>query len=212
MNKIIISGIVTSEVSLSHSLKGKDFYTFDLSSRRKSETEDILPCTCKSDLVENIHQGDKIKFEGQIRSRNIESEDGKKHLSLYLYIHKLLDTTDDEADCNDVELDGFICKAPRYRDTPLKREITDLLIACNRVKRVSDYIPCICWGRNARYAETLPVGTELNIKGRFQSRTYYKRFEDGTSEERTTYELSCSSIKVVESQNDESESKDSAEE
>ena len=46
---------------------------------------------------------------------------------------------------NQIFLDGYVCKPPVYRKTPLGREIADILIAVNRPYGKSDYIPCIAW-------------------------------------------------------------------
>ncbi len=101
-------------------------------------------------------------------------------------------------DMNEIFLDGFICKQPVFRVTPLKREIADLLIAVNRPYNKSDYIPCICWGRNARFCGKRTIGEHVKIKGRIQSREYVKKFPDGSSETRVAFEVSISGIEVVE--------------
>ena len=98
---------------------------------------------------------------------------------------------------NEVILDGFICKKPIYRKTPFGREIADVLLAVNRAYNKSDYIPCIAWGRNARFCENIPVGTEVRIVGRVQSRQYEKKYEDGTSEMKIAYEVSVASLEVM---------------
>lgn len=102
---------------------------------------------------------------------------------------------------NKIQLDGYVCKEPIYRKTPLGREIADLLIAVNRSYGKSDYIPCVVWGRNAVYTSGLPVGTHLKLTGRIQSRGYVKMYEDGTEEQRTAYEVSVSKINVLEEEN-----------
>jgi single-stranded DNA-binding protein len=105
--------------------------------------------------------------------------------------------TDKDVVSNEVDLTGFICKPPIYRQTPFGREITDILIAVNRAYNKSDYIPCIAWGRNARFCSKMPVGTEVKVTGRVQSRNYEKKYEDGTVEQRVAYEVSVSNLEVV---------------
>ena len=98
---------------------------------------------------------------------------------------------------NEVVLNGYICKKPIYRQTPFGREIADILLAVNRAYNKSDYIPCIAWGRNARFCQNLEIGTEIKVIGRVQSRTYEKKFEDGTSETRIAYEVSIGSMEII---------------
>ena len=43
----------------------------------------------------------------------------------------------------------------------------------------------------------MPVGTELKIVGRVQSRAYEKKHEDGTIENRMAYEVSVGSLEVA---------------
>ena len=99
---------------------------------------------------------------------------------------------------NQIFLDGFICKKPVYRMTPLGREIADILLAVNRAYGKSDYIPCICWGRNARYAGSLEVGGHIQLWGRIQSRQYQKRVSEDEVVNRVAYEISVSKIECIE--------------
>ena len=109
-----------------------------------------------------------------------------------------MDEIEDDIKSNQIYLDGYICKEPIYRKTPLGREIADLLVAVNRSYGKSDYIPCICWGRNARFAGKFEVGTHIHLWGRIQSRTYQKRLDNDVVEKRTAYEISVSKIECVE--------------
>ena len=106
---------------------------------------------------------------------------------------------------NEVVLVGYICKKPIYRQTPFGREISDLLLAVNRAYNKSDYIPCIAWGRNARFCQELEVGTEVKVVGRVQSRNYEKKHEDGTVETRVAYEVSVGSLEVINENEDKKE-------
>ena len=77
---------------------------------------------------------------------------------------------------NQIFLDGYICKETDLPEkTPLGREIADLLIAVNRSYGKSDYIPCICWGRNARFASGFEVGGHVQVWGRIQSREWRQK-------------------------------------
>ena len=195
MNKIVLAGLVTEEPTFSHEVHGEKFYRFSLSSSRMSGTNDILPCTVSEILKKDIDEGTDIKVLGEIRTRNVHEND-KNHLEITVFVKEVLLYEEDE---NNVELDGFICKEPTYRETPLGRQVSDLIIASNRERNFkSDYIPCIAWGRNAIRTSECNVGTRVKVSGRLQSREYNKRLDDETYEVRTAYELSASMIDVVE--------------
>ena len=195
MNKIVLAGLVTEEPTFSHEVHGEKFYRFSLSSSRMSGTNDILPCTVSEILKKDIEEGTEIKVLGEIRTRNVHEND-KNHLEITVFVKEVLLYEKDE---NNVELDGFICKEPTYRETPLGRQVSDLIIASNRERNFkSDYIPCISWGRNAIRTSELNVGTRVKVLGRLQSREYNKRLGDETYEARTAYELSSSMVSVVE--------------
>ena len=154
----------------------------------------------------------KVVVEGQFRSYNsYQNEKNKLVLTVFAKDVQFIENQDEEIQAskdlvsNEVILNGYICKKPIYRQTPFGREIADLLLAVNRAYNKSDYIPCIAWGRNARFCENIEVGTEVRIIGRVQSRTYEKKYEDGTSETKVAYEVSISSLEVVKQDNDESE-------
>ena len=195
MNKIVLAGLVTEEPTFSHEVHGEKFYRFSLSSSRMSGTNDILPCTVSEILKKDIEEGTEIKVLGEIRTRNVHEND-KNHLEITVFVKEVLSYEKDE---NNVELDGFICKEPTYRETPLGRQVSDLIIASNRERNFkSDYIPCIAWGRNAIRTSELNVGTRVKVLGRLQSREYNKRLGYETYEVRTAYELSSSMVSVVE--------------
>ena len=195
MNKIILAGLVTEEPTFSHEVHGEKFYRFSLSSSRMSGTNDILPCTVSEILKKDIEEGTEIKVLGEIRTRNVHEND-KNHLEITVFVKEVLSYEKDE---NNVELDGFICKEPTYRETPLGRQVSDLIIASNRERNLkSDYIPCIAWGRNAIRASEFNVGTRVKVLGRLQSREYKKKIDDGIYEARTAYELSSAVVDVVE--------------
>ena len=203
MNKIVLAGLVTEEPTFSHEVHGEKFYRFSLSSSRMSGTNDILPCTVSEILKKDIEKGTEIKVLGEIRTRNVHEND-KNHLEITVFVKEVLSYEKDE---NNVELDGFICKEPTYRETPLGRQVSDLIIASNRERNFkSDYIPCIAWGRNAIRTSEFNVGTRVKVLGRLQSREYNKRLGDETYEARTAYELSSSMVSVVEESEESDES------
>jgi len=205
-NQLILIGKVTSEKTFSHEIYGEKFYIFNLSVPRLSGNSDIIPITISERLLveQDLIVGKNVTIEGQFRSYNsYQEERNKLILTVFAKEIKFSENQDDEfipsKECasNEVILDGFICKKPIYRKTPFGREIADVLLAVNRAYNKSDYIPCIAWGRTARFCENMPVGTEVRIVGRVQSRQYEKKFEDGTAEARVAYEVSVASLEVV---------------
>lgn len=200
MNTVRLSGEVFGDVKFSHECYGEKFYEVFVKSKRTSDNEDILLCVVSEIFVSKIHCGEKIGFIGEIRTRN-EHDMCKSRLRIVVFVKALFEYAG--FDENEVKVTGFLCKEAYYRETPLGREITDLLIANNDRYGRSNYIPCICWERRARWASSLDVGTKVDIVGRMQSRIYVKKFEDGTTEFRTAYELSVREIKVNEDGEDE---------
>lgn len=193
-NKVYLSGTIESEPVFSHELYGEGFYEFTLRVPRLSEQIDVIPITISERLLgeKNLVKGTKISFYGQFRSFN-KLVGEKSKLMLTVFVRDFLDE-DEEANPNVTELTGYVCKQPMYRTTPFNREICDLLIAVNRAYDKSDYIPCIAWGRNARFVKEMAVGQKLSLSGRIQSREYTKKLPDGSSEIRVAYELSVNKI------------------
>lgn len=204
-NQVTISGEIVSEFQYSHEIFGEKFYIVNLSSMRTSGQSDTIPIVVSDRLVsvnENW-KGQIVKISGQFRSYN-KHEENKNRLMLSVFAREFEVWTDDGEnrpnDENEIFLDGYICKEPIYRKTPLGREIADLLLAVNRSYGKSDYIPCICWGRNAVFVSNLETGTRIKTQGRIQSRNYIKKFADNSTEERTAYEVSANKIELVEEQ------------
>jgi len=205
-NQLVLVGKVTSDKRFSHEIYGEKFYIFDLSVPRLSGNADIIPITISERLLleEDLSIGKNIVIEGQFRSYNsYENEKNKLILTVFAKEIKFAEDQEEEFKpskenvSNEVILIGYICKKPIYRKTPFGREIADILLAVNRAYNKSDYIPCIAWGRNARFCENVPVGTQVKIVGRVQSRQYEKKYEDGTSEVKVAYEVSIASLEVI---------------
>ncbi len=204
-NQLKLIGKVTSDKKFSHEIYGEKFYVFDLSVPRLSGNADIIPITISERLLvqEDIEIGKNVIIEGQFRSYNsYQNEKSKLILTVFAKEIEFTDSQEEfvpskECASNEVTLDGYICKKPIYRKTPFGREIADILLAVNRAYNKSDYIPCIAWGRNARFCENVPVGTEVRIIGRVQSRQYEKKYEDGTSEVKVAYEVSVASLEII---------------
>ena len=199
-NTVEVAGEVVTEPEYSHESFGERFYIFNISVKRLSGMLDTIPVTI-SDRAINISEirvGKRFKIYGQFRSFNKHMEH-EHRLILSVFARDIMELDDNQLDVNEnyIFLDGYICKEPIYRKTPLGREIVDMLIAVNRSYGKSDYIPCIAWGRNARYASGLDVGTHVKIFGRIQSREYTKRISETESEQRMAYEVSVSGIELV---------------
>ena len=214
-NYLTLVGKVTGDKEFSHEIYGERFYIFKLSIARLSGNADIIPITVSERLINDdmLKEGNKLLVKGQFRSYN-SYENEKNKLILTVFAKDIVELKDEEEDSefvkkdgvtNEVVLIGYICKKPIYRQTPFGREIADLLLAVNRAYNKSDYIPAIAWGRNARFCQNIEVGTKVKITGRVQSRNYEKKFEDGTTQTRTAYEVSISSLEIV---NEEEENKE----
>ena len=212
-NHLILVGKVTSEKRFSHEIYGEKFYIFDMEVPRLSDTTDIIPITASERIIndELIAIGNKLIIKGQFRSYN-SYENERNKLILTVFAKDVILAEDEnlseeekeetQRTSNEVTLVGYICKKPIYRQTPFGREIADILLAVNRAYNKSDYIPSIAWGRNARFSKNLPTGTEVKIIGRVQSRNYEKKHEDGTIENRVAYEVSISSLEVIDADNE----------
>ena len=196
-NRVTIIGEVVSEFEFSHEVYGEGFYTVKISVNRLSNSVDVIPLLVSERLVDvnEDMRGMMIEATGQFRSHN-SHEETRNRLVLAIFVREIefVDVYDEEISTNQIFLDGYICKPPIYRKTPLGREIADLLIAVNRPYGKSDYIPCIAWGRNARYAAGFEVGGHIQVYGRIQSREYTKKINETECEKRVAYEVSVSKI------------------
>ena len=201
-NKVTLSGEIVSNFEFSHEIFGEGFYIAMLASERLSEEKDIAPIIVSDRLVDvkADWMGQFVKVLGRFQSYN-KHEGERNRLILSVFVREFEDITEERdfglEDENIILLDGYICKPPTYRKTPFGREIADILLVAKRPYGKSDYIPCIAWERNARFASGLEVGTRLQIDGRIQSREYQKRISDDEYETRTAYEVSASKLTVV---------------
>jgi len=200
-NQVIMAGEVVSEFLFSHEVFGEGFYMLDISVRRLSNSYDIIPLMISERLIDvnQDYRGEMIEVAGQFRSYN-RHEEKKNRLVLSVFVRELafVEEEPESSRTNQIFLEGYICKEPIYRKTPLGREIADLLVAVNRPYGKSDYIPCICWGRNARYASGFDVGTHIELWGRIQSREYTKKLSEELVEKRVAYEVSVSKLEMLE--------------
>lgn len=199
-NMATISGKVVSNIEFSHEVYGEGFYYFMLEVPRLSDSSDRIPVTISERLAskDKLEIGTVIEVEGQFRSYNSYNNEGNR-LLLTVFARDITFLEDEKKikNPNQIYLNGFICKRPIYRTTPFGREITDLLLAVNRPYNKSDYIPCIAWGRNARFSENLTVGDNIKVWGRIQSRTYQKKLDSGEILTKVAYEVSISKMEIA---------------
>ena len=193
-NKVHIKGKILSSPKYTHQVYDEEFYEINLEVPRLSSSVDIIPVTVSSKVLEDydFSIGNILSINGQFRSYN-KQVDGKSKLVLTVFAREIL-VDDNTENPNNIELTGYVCKEPVFRTTPFKREICDVLIAVNRAYNKSDYLPCIAWGRNARYVKNIEVGEKISLIGRIQSREYEKRLPDDSTEKRIAYEISITKI------------------
>ncbi|MBQ4610257.1 MAG: single-stranded DNA-binding protein [Clostridia bacterium] len=196
-NNACVSGTLSCDPEFDHQLFGEDFYRASVLVPRLSGTIDCVPLTIPGRLLAVMpQQGERVEISGQLRSYNRRGEYGSR-LCVTLFVRSMQPMADEAEPENSILLTGYLCKPPVFRTTPFMREIGDMLLACNRSFNKSDYLPCIAWGRNARIVSEMPVGSRVRIAGRIQSRRYQKLLADGTAQDRTAHEVSCSSIELI---------------
>ena len=201
-NKVYVVGEIVSDGVFSHEVYGEGFYEFYVKVMRLSNQADILPVTISERLIQGgmLCKGKTLCATGQFRSYN-KIENGKSRLMLTVFVRELLEEEPGK-NPNSILLSGYICKPPVYRTTPFNREIADVLVAVNRAYNKSDYIPCIAWGRNARFVKNLNVGDRIAVSGRIQSREYQKKISETETKIMTAYEVSVSKLAAFDSTED----------
>lgn len=199
-NIVEVGGKIVSKITLSHELYDEKFYKFCIETKRLSSSSDKLPVIISERIIDlnTLNEGDIVHIIGQFRSYNEPIENGKSKLVLSIFTKEIEKVEEENIlTLNNATFTGYVCKNPIYRKTPLGREIADILVAVNRTYKKSDYIPCILWGRNAKFCENIVTGTLVKLNGRIQSRNYEKKYQDGSVEQKIAYELSVSKFSVV---------------
>ena len=199
-NQVTVTGEIISNFTYSHEIFGEGFYMVDVRVKRLSDIYDIIPVMVSERLVDvkQDYSGELICVNGQFRSYNRHEErKNKLVLSVFAREFTFIEALEESPKSNQIYLDGYICKEPIYRKTPLGREIADILLAVNRPYGKSDYIPCICWGRNARYTKNFRVGERYAVWGRIQSREYLKRLDEENVEKRVAFEVSVCKLELL---------------
>lgn len=199
-NQVTVMGEIISDFAYSHEIFGEGFYMVDVKVQRLSESFDVIPLMVSERLIDvnADYKRKNICVNGQFRSYN-RHEERKNRLVLSVFAREIdfVEEIEESSKTNQIYLDGYICKEPIYRKTPLGREIADVLLAVNRPYGKSDYIPCICWGRNARYANNFKVGERCAVWGRIQSREYMKKLDEENVERRVAFEVSVSKLELI---------------
>lgn len=197
-NNVTLVGSLVGDFELDHTFLGEKFYRNYISTRRTSGVVDVLPIIVSEKLLDETVgvSGSRVIINGRVTTRNMDNEDGKRSLRIYIFATSYFSDEDVEEleDENRVTLSGYLCKPPIYRETPLGRHIADFVLAVNRPYGKSDYIPCVCWGRDALWLSGFEVGEEVFVYSRFQSRNYIKKKPNGTLEDRIAYEISASFV------------------
>jgi len=202
INTLHLSGTIIGTPEVGHEAFGEKFYYLTLGVPRLSGAQDQLPVTLSERLLDGamLSEGDQLSIEGQVRSYN-KIIDGAGRLLITAFAQRIVET-DERENPNQIQLTGTLCKAPAYRTTPFGREIADMMLAVNRAYGKSDYIPCITWGRSARFAAKLSVGDRITLTGRLQSRAYQKQMPDGNVVEKTAYEVSVGHLEKLDGEHE----------
>ena len=196
VNQITVRGQLVDLPEFSHENHGRRFYRFYLDIPRLSGNADCLPVIAEERVLDaiDLSGGDMLTVTGQVRSHNTRNG-GSRHLLIFIFAATIV--AENGPPCNDIIIEGLLCKEPIYRRTPLGREICDAMLAVPRTFRRADYLPCIFWGRTAEEISVCHTGDSIRIVGRLQSRTYTKHTDEG-AKERTAYEISALTAQVVE--------------
>ena len=197
INALHLCGTIVGTPEVGHEAFGEKFYYLTLGVPRLSGAQDHLPVTLSERLLDGamLKEGEQLAIEGQVRSYN-KIIDGSGRLLITAFAQRSVEV-DEHENPNQIQLTGTLCKAPAYRTTPFGREIADMMLAVNRAYGKSDYIPCITWGRSARFAAKLSVGDRIMLTGRLQSRAYQKQMPDGSVVEKTAYEVSVGHLEML---------------
>ena len=164
-------GIGTAITNPQFSHEGFDF--FFMFAKRHSGVLDMFRCVIPHELTAEVEQGKEIEIYGEVRTRNYY-ENEKKRTMVYVLVKEVYNARPEAIATNSVALDGFISRPPIVRDTPMGRRICDVILAVNHSNGRSSYIPCIIWGGSADIVCKKKIGDRLIVRGRLQSREYWK--------------------------------------
>ncbi len=195
VNQITLRGTLQSLPTYSHENHGRRFFRFLLDVPRLSGAVDTLPIIAQEQVVNTIDLsgGEMLTVTGQIRSHN-NRVDGVRHLLIFVFATDII--AEDGEPVNEVLVEGPLCKEPTYRQTPLGRDICDVMLAVPRAFRRADYLPCILWGRTAQEVSSCHTRDCIRINGRLQSRGYTKMTDNGP-QQRTAYEISALTAEIL---------------
>ena len=196
-NKVSVIGEIISGFTFSHEVFGEGFYLVNVAVSRLSEQADIIPLMISERLldVKEDYIGCTVEAIGQFRSYN-RHEGVKNRLVLSVFVREIhfMEKFTDYTKTNQIFLDGYICKAPVYRKTPLGREIADLLLAVN-LRMASQTISRALPGAETR-GLPLALRSEPGYASGAVSRAGNtpKKLSETECEKRVAYEVSISKL------------------
>lgn len=199
-NWVELVGTIGEDVRWNHRCRSTLLYTTVLHVQRTSGTVDEIPMIVNGEILKqcDVHKGSKVRVEGRVQRHSEWDEKWQVyHTKLYVQVTGMEVVPDTEPDKNEVFLSGTICGEPILRRTPRNKMIVDFSIICtrNNIRRKSHRIWCIAWGSEAYSINEMCEGDNVAFYGRFQSRYYTKRLENGEEAQQITYEIS--SMKLV---------------
>ena len=190
-NHVTLVGQVEKDFLFSHETHGKRMFEGIIAVERSSGYKDIIPVMIDgSNLdLEKDYTGETVKVVGKYLSYNLHTET-THNLKLFVAAKSVEVVPADTPYENHVVLEGYLCKEPIYRKTPLEREITDVMLAVDHAPGRAAYIPLIVWDEQAKRSADLKIGDCIKIHGRIQSREYVKTLNETETETRVAYEVS----------------------
>lgn len=202
---IHVSGTVVGNLVFDHVTHDDKIYKGYIKvDRTHSVNSDTLMFFVNENIIDVAADWDGywLDINGSLRAYRISENSEKKAYKAIIYAHELASEIAAAEDCNTVELKGDIVSEPKLRTTPSGKVICDFMLSVERPHSKTDWIPCIAWGRDAKYISgELEEGTKIEVKGRLQSRQFSKVLSDGTVSHRIVYEVCVQKFK--EANNDE---------
>lgn len=174
-NEVYMIGEFLYSCEVSHKNNSTVFYRTVLRVRRNSGEYDYIPLVLEEKDRFVALQGDTVCLKGLVLTHY---KPGKfKNVLMYVMVREIEKVPSNTPHENVVYLAGDMSHyvEPDLRMTPLGRQICDFVV--QRKHRTRDYtynISCVGWGRTAKLISCIEKGRKIAIKGRFQSRVYWK--------------------------------------
>lgn len=147
-NNVFLRGKVSSEFQFSHNENKDCYYMSEIEIKRTSGYTDRIPVMVSNKTYILPKVGSHVCVKGHFHSYK-QNITGRNRLMLKVLALEIMywNKKAEETDENRIYLDGFICKQPVCRKTPMGRYIADVCVAVNLSHNHSDYLPCIFWGK-----------------------------------------------------------------